>query len=162
MRSVVRYTRTVARLNPGVASVNGKPVRSARQRQPTHPEHLLQTACVADFRQGVRPDQAIFVAIPNGDARDAIVQERLKEEGLYPGALDGILVLPKGRVVWVEFKTEKDPIRGTQRTYPNKNQRDFMAILAALGHVADVIRTREGWHALLKREGVKSIVTLWR
>lgn len=106
------------------------------------------------FRLQVRPEHAVLLSIPNGDQRDAWVQDRLLEEGLLPGAPDLIIALPAARLLWVEVKTDKNEIWGIERTYLSPVQKNVHGLLRALGHEPVVCRSVEELADLLEQHGV--------
>jgi hypothetical protein len=140
--------------NIGLAGTGMAATATMPRKSPRHYEHLLQTAVVRNMTVSCSETEAVFVAIPNGEARDEAAGARLKEEGARAGALDGFLLLPRARIVFVEFKLEKNEVYGIEKTYLRKTQREFVAILRRFAHDWVVIRSQEEWVALLDREGV--------
>lgn len=69
--------------------------------------------------------------IPNGGARHPAVARKLKAEGVKAGVADICVVLPGGRVLWVEVKRPK----GRQNTA----QKEFQNACEKLGHEYHIV-----------------------
>lgn len=128
--------------------------RTVRRIQIRHPESELQQSIVAWFWRSVSPGEAYLYSVPNGAHLTATQAEVLLKEGLRSGVSDLVLLLPCGRSVHVEVKTENDAILGTTRTYPKPQQRVFMADAEALGHRYVVVRSLLQFVELLDDLGV--------
>ena len=103
------------------------------------------------FRVSVPKGAAKLLAIPNGGFRNPIEGARLLEEGVEPGASDLVLILPGGRVVWCEVKTEADALRKIRRTTQSASQEAFQTEVEDLGHTYRVLRSLdELWRLLLE------------
>jgi hypothetical protein len=89
-------------------------------------EHQLQAALCEYLDIALRPELA-YRAIPNGGLRHIRVAARLKAEGVRKGSPDLFVMLPAGRVGWIEMKTPK----GRQ----SPEQKGFEAICNRLGHL---------------------------
>lgn len=131
-------------------------VKQRRRKKPDHPEHKLQKSLVAWHRQCVRPEHAVVISIPNGDERPKLAAIRLIEEGMHPGATDLLLILPGGRVCWVEVKLDTTAL--TKRTDLSPSQISFRAMLLAMAHDHRVVRSIEQYEAVLEELGVPTIV----
>lgn len=70
--------------------------------------------------------KGIALSIPNGGIRNPIDVVMLKKEGMLTGASDVVIILPDGKVIWMEFKTSG----GVQ----SQKQKDFCSVLQILGH----------------------------
>lgn len=90
-------------------------------------EHDEQVAVV----RWLRKNGHFVYAVPNGGLRDAITSKRLKDEGALSGIPDLQVVLPDGRVIWLELKR-----REGGRLSPV--QKKVHERLEALGHVVIV------------------------
>lgn len=75
-------------------------------------EHEEQVGFIRWFRENY-PSLIIF-AIPNGDKRHISVAKRLKNEGVLKGIPDLQIVLPDGKVLWVEMKKENGKLSESQ------------------------------------------------
>ena len=128
--------------------------RTVRRIQTRHPESELQQGIVAWFWRGVTPGEAYLYSVPNGAHLTATQAEVLLKEGLRSGVSDLVLLLPGGRSVHVEVKTENDEVLKTTRTYPKPHQRVFMADVEALGHRYVVVRSLLQFAELLEDLGV--------
>lgn len=97
-------------------------------------ESRIQKACVQWFRLQHSRKKKLLFAIPNGaalkgDAKQRAIQmNRLKAEGLVPGAADLFLSIPSGDLagLYIETKTEK----GDQ----SELQKDFEIEVVAVGY----------------------------
>ena len=87
-------------------------------------EHLEQAQFVAWFRQAY-PDFLIF-AIPNGEYRAMTVAKRLKAEGVVPGVPDLCVLMPAGKVLFIEMKRQKGGVLSA-------NQKEVIAKIECLG-----------------------------
>lgn len=104
-------------------------------------------------------EAADLIAIPNGGHRRKSVAGKLKAEGQRSGATDLIIVLPGGRVAWIEVKLDDGP--GTKRTDLSPVQREFKAKLLALGHQHLVVRSVDQYQAVLDNLGVAHRDRTW-
>src|SRR4051812_32183204 len=64
-------------------------------------EHALQTMVCEYMVRAVRPELH-WTAIPNGGKRDLRTAVKLKTEGVRRGTPDIVVLLPDGRVGWLE------------------------------------------------------------
>jgi hypothetical protein len=80
-----------------------------------HPEHLIQTT----IKQYCDYNNILCFAIPNGQARNALIGKYLKAEGVLAGASDLIVVL-NNKVLFVEVKTPNGRQQPTQKDFENK------------------------------------------
>lgn len=138
-------------------------------------EETLQKSLVEFHATAVRnPLQAILLAIPNGEKRDASTAGKLVGRrkrrfdaikltdaelmvagglGVLPGAADLVLVLPAGRVVWIEVKVPKTDRHAAGRQ--SDEQEAFQRSVEAMDHTYVVIQSVEAYQALLIAEGVE-------
>ena len=103
-------------------------------------EDDLQINIVGFTRRYVK--NAEIICIPNGGYRREAEAARLKKMGVLAGASDLVLMLPEGKVLWVELKTKT----GTQ----DPNQIRFQETCEKLGHKYVLIRSLEEYISLLK------------
>jgi hypothetical protein len=82
----------------------------------------------------VRPELE-WRAIPNGGKRHLRTAVKLKAEGVKRGTPDIILLLPEGRVAWLELKIKGGSL--------SPEQQGFRSICKRLGHHWAVARTLE-------------------
>ena len=99
-------------------------------------EHQLQSALcnylsIVSLRRGLD-----YFAIPNGGLRNIRVAVGLKAEGVKRGTPDICVMLPYGRVGWMELKTSS---RAGNRS---PKQKGFEARCARLDHLYVVVRSR--------------------
>jgi hypothetical protein len=111
-------------------------------------EHAEQVAFVAEFERKY-PDVRIF-AIPNGGLRNAVVAQKLKQEGVKKGVPD--LFIPAWNL-WIEMKRQKGG-----RLSPE--QKDWIEYLSANGYKCIVapgakaaLTAVEEWHKLRTETG---------
>lgn len=90
-----------------------------------HLESSLQKEVVKYLRLELRYFGGIIYAVPNGDKRDKIIGARLKQEGVLAGVADLHILLPGGRIIFVEMKTKS----GKQ----SENQKLFQEMVENLG-----------------------------
>jgi hypothetical protein len=102
-----------------------------------HPEHLIQTT----IKQYCDYNNILCFAIPNGQARNALIGKYLKAEGVLAGASDLIVVL-NNKVIFVEVKTP------TGRQQPT--QRDFESKLKELGQDYYIVRSLDEFIKLIE------------
>ena len=58
-------------------------------------ERQIQIQCVSWFKQRYPEAASVFMAIPNGSARNPWTAKNLKDEGVLSGAPDLLLLIPK-------------------------------------------------------------------
>lgn len=90
-----------------------------------HLESSLQKDVVKYLRLELRYIGGLIYAVPNGDKRDKIIGARLKQEGVLAGVADLHILLPGGRIIFVEMKTKT----GKQ----SENQKIFQDTVESLG-----------------------------
>jgi hypothetical protein len=95
------------------------------------PEAQIQKAIV-EYLRAVIPNSLVF-AIPNGSQRTASGRPANAIAGLLPGAPDLCVVLPEGRVVWFEVKSDKGRV--------SENQFLVHGILNSLCHPCPIVRS---------------------
>lgn len=111
-------------------------------------EHALQVQVIGLIEIGKTHPDITAVAIPNAGRRSWKVGKRMKAEGMRRGAPDLAVLMPEGRVGWLEMKKPK---RGVQSDY----QMGFEAKCKRLGHsyalaftLDQAITALIGWGAL--------------
>ena len=87
---------------------------------------------IVEYLRAVIPNSVVF-AIPNGSQRTASGRPANAVAGLLPGAPDLCVVLPEGRVLWLEVKSDKGRV--------SSNQILVHGILNSLGHHCPVVRS---------------------
>jgi len=107
-------------------------------------EHSLQKQVLACLSLS---KHAFAFAVPNAGKRSPATAVRMKAEGLVPGIADLCVMLPGGRVGWLELKTAK----GAQ----SLAQTQFEDICEVLRHpyavarsLDEAIRVLRAWGAL--------------
>ena len=79
-------------------------------------EHQLQSTLCAYLALALRPD-CYFFAVPNGGARHIRVAVRLKEEGAKRGIPDLHIMMPGGRLVYLEMKIKGGSLSSDQKAF---------------------------------------------
>ena len=107
-------------------------------------EHALQTV-VADYMTLAVKPELYWSAIPNGGKRNLSVAVKLKREGLKPGSPDLYVMLPDGKIAWLELKVKGGSLSIEQQAFRNVCKRlghhwavaktldEVIAFLASLG-----------------------------
>lgn len=152
--------------------------RASRSRT----EEILQASLIDYFRAAVSqgPGAPLLIAIPNGEARDAVTAAKLsgisaKQRallpddqalapyglGVVPGAYDLLLILPAAKVVFLEVKRPEDKARGQSAGELSRMQILFGGRLGELGHHHRVIQSIDEFAELLQAHGVKLRVRWW-
>ena len=70
-----------------------------------HQESTIQTSCVKWFR--LQYPNLIIYATPNGGSRNSIEAKRLKAEGVLAGVADLTVLLPHGKILYIEMKNQR-------------------------------------------------------
>lgn len=80
-----------------------------------HAEHRIQVAAFEYFSLAYTRSRGwLFLAIPMGGRRNSVTGAYLKAEGATAGTPDVVLVLDRGRTVWVEFKAKGGRVSPSQ------------------------------------------------
>jgi len=100
-------------------------------------EDILQAEIVKEFNNNYclrfHSPRGIIFSVPNGGNRNKIEAMTLKSNGLLAGVSDLILITPKGKLYFLELKTEI----GVQ----SEVQKDFQKRIEALGYEYKLIRS---------------------
>ena len=107
-----------------------------------HQESTLQTQCVKWFR--LQYPNLIIYATPNGGSRNSIEAKRLKAEGVLAGVADLTVLLPHGKILYIEMK-----VKGNKQT---PNQKTFQQKAEALGHTYYVCYSFEEFKEIITKE----------
>lgn len=155
--------------------------RIARPRR-AQIEQSLQHRCIDFWRIAVLqgPGVPMLIAIPNGEARDPVTaaklvgisaeqraylpeHERLSPFGLgvVPGVYDLLLILPGGRVWWIELKRPKDALRGQAAGRMGHQQLLFATRMSELSHRHAVVESVDEFATVLEQAGIKLRVRWW-
>lgn len=106
---------------------------SPPKRERSQREREIQRAIV-DALSSPPWDRRCFVFhVPNGGARHPVEAIALLRDGVRPGVADLPVMLPGGRIVWLEVKSEDGALR--------QSQREFRDVCAALGHPYYLVRS---------------------
>ena len=71
----------------------------------------------------------------------AVLSQRMKNMGLFPGVSDTVVVMPE-KVLFIEFKTETG--------YQSPNQKEFQAAVQSCQHQYHVCRSLEQFQQIIK------------
>ena len=107
-------------------------------------EHALQVTVCRYLAVAMKPDMH-WCAIPNGGKRDMRTAVKLKREGVKAGTPDLVILLPEGRVAWLELKIKGGSLSVEQQAFRNICQR--------LGHHWAVAKTLDEAAAFLTAIG---------
>lgn len=105
-----------------------------RRAKPSNIEEQIQAECVRWMILNYH-NKLIFHHSPNEAKRSEVMGARLKAMGMRPGWPDLEILLPKGRVVFFEFKTKS----GRQ----SMSQKETQLLLESIGHKYFIIRSVE-------------------
>lgn len=114
-------------------------------------ESNTQKSCVTWFRLQYPKKRKLLIAIPNGavlrgDAKQRAIQmNRMKAEGLVPGAADLFLSIPSGDLagLYIEMKTKKSAQSKEQKIF------EVEAVQAGYGYV--LARSLDQFMSIVKR-----------
>lgn len=107
-----------------------------------HQESTLQTSCVKWFR--LQYPNLVIYAVPNGGSRNVREAQRLKAEGVLAGVADLVVLLPKGKSLYIEMK-----VKGNRQT---QNQKEFQKIAETLGHTYAVCYFFEEFQQVIENQ----------
>jgi hypothetical protein len=107
-------------------------------------EHKLQVL-VIDYLTVAAKKDVYWFAIPNAGIRTPRMGARMKREGMRSGLADLCVMLPGGRVGWLEMKTKT----GRQSV----EQKNFQLICLALNHPYAIARSFDEAGKILKLWG---------
>lgn len=107
-------------------------------------EHSIQVQII-NYITMLGSNNIFAISIPNAGKRSLRAGRWMKSEGLYPGAPDICVLLPKGRCIWMETKTA----RGRQSAH----QKSFEERCRQLGHMYVLVRSVEDVTTILKFVG---------
>ena len=107
-----------------------------------HQESNLQSACVRWFR--LQYPNLVIYAVPNGGSRNVREAQRLKAEGVLAGVADLTILLPQGKIIYIEMK-----VKGNQQT---DNQKAFQQKAEALGYKYYVCYSFDEFKAIIEKE----------
>ena len=128
-RSVGQEVLSAAELRARLGLAMPSPPKRERNQR----EREIQRAIV-DALSSPPWDRRCFVFhVPNGGGRNVIEAVALLRDGVRAGVADLAVMLPGGRIVWLEVKSEDGTIR--------RAQREFRDVCAALGHPYYVVRS---------------------
>lgn len=112
---------------------------STTKGQRQYAEDNLQAECVKwynnEFCTTFSKPRGLIFSVPNGGSRDIVEAIKLRDTGTLSGVSDLIVILPNGRLLFVEMKIET----GVQ----SKEQIDFEIRVKQLGYEYIVIYTLE-------------------
>lgn len=77
----------------------------------------------------------------NNNPRNVIHGTQMQAAGCIAGILDMFILLPKQRIIWIEFKTDTGVL--------SKDQKKFISILNDLGHIHYIVRSFEQFQSII-------------
>ena len=98
---------------------------------------------MATFMRAALPAPVFVFHTPNGENRALNVARKLKAMGVVPGVADVALLLPNGRIGWIEVKTPDG--------VASADQIAFRQSCMALGHPYVVVRSLPELAEVLER-----------
>ena len=123
---------------------------------PRHQESSIQQACVAHFRNIMHPELKGLLFAVRGGARNAFEAGIMKGEGVWSGVSDCILLVPsKGyHGLCIEFKrkwfeADKKGRIVEKRSYQEKEQKEWQALVEAQGYRYAVVRSLDEFKELI-------------
>lgn len=92
-------------------------------RPPT--ERQIQIQCVSWFRHKYPEASGVFMAIPNGSARNPWTAKNLKDEGVLSGAPDLLLLVPRHGYasLCIEMKKPGGKVSDAQKAFKTASER---------------------------------------
>lgn len=85
----------------------------------TPSEHLIQVRLM-DALALVAAPGVYWFAIPNQSNRGAVSGQKMKDEGVRSGVADLCIMLPQGRVAWLEMKKPGGRLSDTQKEFRDR------------------------------------------
>lgn len=115
--------------------------KSAKQRKVQgHQESDIQISCVKWFR--LQYPRYIIFAVPNGGTRKKMEMVWMLREGILPGVADLVICGDRGKILFVEMKTQK----GKQ----NQHQKEFEEKAKELGFEYFVCRSLDDFMKVVR------------
>lgn len=106
-------------------------------------EHDLQKQVLEYV--SLKGDRVFVFAIPNAGKRSPATAARMRAEGLMPGVADLCVMLPAGRIGWLELKASKGRQSAEQVTFED--------VCEMLEHPYAIARTLDEAIVILKQWG---------
>lgn len=85
--------------------------------------------------------RGVIFSVPNGGTRNKLEALTLKATGLLPGVSDLIVILPNGKILFIEIKTET----GIQ----SPAQKDFQHRITTLNYEYHLVRSLEEFQRVI-------------
>lgn len=104
-------------------------------------EHQLQAKCFMWFHNTFHSERGMLHH-NNNNSVNRIAGDKMKALGVVPGVADFELILPNGRVAFIEMKTPFGSL--------SDEQKRFCAMVVQRGHVYLVVRTFEKFQETIK------------
>ena len=122
------------------------PLSEGWHKMRKRPENDIQRSIVK-YIEAVVPS-ALVMAIPNASRRTKSGRPMNAAPGLLPGAPDLVVVIPKGKVIWIEVKAPKGTV--------SSNQKMVHGRLRSLGHMCFVVRSIEDVQRVFDSIGIET------
>jgi hypothetical protein len=106
-------------VGPHAGVNNRRKATGSARAKPRAIEHKLQVALLDYLAIAARPEIYYF-AIPNQSNRHIANAARMKAEGVRAGSPDLCILLPAGRVAWLEMKAPKGTLSDAQKAFRDR------------------------------------------
>jgi len=84
-------------------------------------EDLLQQKCIIWFKNNYQMNEkGLIYSVPNGGSRNIVEAKKLKATGTMAGVADLTILLPNGKTIFVELKTETGKQSEVQKIFESK------------------------------------------
>jgi len=111
------------------------------------PEDKIQQEIVMFFNNSYclkhHGPRGLIFAVPNGGTRNTLEAVKLKNTGLLKGVSDLIVILPNGKILFIEVKREN----GTQQS----EQKEFAIRVNNLGYEYHLVRSLSEFKSILTK-----------
>lgn len=111
------------------------PILRAPRQERVSIEHLEQVKLVNWVRKMYPVESEYMFAVPNGGARNPVVAQKLKAEGVVAGVPDLMLLWPSRGFHGLAIEMKKT---GATWAHVSRDQRKWLSMLQAAGYCASV------------------------
>ena len=121
----------------------------------TPSEHLIQVRLVNELKAKAAPG-VFWFAIPNQSNRGAVSGQKMKDEGVVSGVADLCVMLPQGRVAWLEMKKPGGRLSDTQKQF--RDQCNLLGHPWAVAYsVQEALIYLRSWGALMENVAISEV-----